>query len=115
MYLNELRTGDHAEILKIEGRGVIRQRLLDMGLVPGVCLHLLRVAPLGDPIELSVRGFLLSLRKEEAAHIMVKEVPMGVGPCRHRPGRGFGWGRGRGRGHGPGRGWRFWLRHGRPR
>lgn len=73
-HLNELKDGDHAEIIKIEGAGEIRQRLLEMGLVKGVRLQLLRVAPLGDPIEIKIHNFLLSLRKEEAAQVVVKKL-----------------------------------------
>ncbi|MBU0580787.1 MAG: ferrous iron transport protein A [Candidatus Margulisbacteria bacterium] len=101
--LNELKEGDHAEIIKIEGVGEIRQRLLEMGLIPGVHLYLIRVAPLGDPIEISVHGFYLSLRKEEAALVKVEKCPMHR-KCRRRGGGGWhqgkGYGFGRGRRHG---------------
>ncbi len=51
--------------------GDLPARLLEMGLVPGTAVEVVRLAPLGDPMELKVRGFLLSVRKEEAAHVVV--------------------------------------------
>lgn len=71
--LNELNIGDFAEVLSIEGSGDLRFRLLEMGVVRGTALSLVRVAPLGDPLVISVQGFQLSLRKEEAALILVKK------------------------------------------
>lgn len=72
--LNELNIGDSAEVLSIEGSSDLRFRLLEMGIVRGTPLSLVRVAPLGDPLVISVQGFQLSLRKEEAALILVKKV-----------------------------------------
>jgi len=72
--LSELKKGDKGKIIKIGGKGAIHRRLLDMGLVAGSEVELQRVAPLGDPIEIKVKGYNLSLRKEEAASIEV-EVP----------------------------------------
>lgn len=53
-------------------RGALPARLLEMGLVPGTTVEVIRLAPLGDPMELKVRGFLLSVGKEEAAHVVVQ-------------------------------------------
>ena len=72
--LNELRKGEKGRIVKIAGKGNIHRRLLDMGLVSGTDIQLQRVAPLGDPIEIKVRGYSLSLRKEEAASIQVEVI-----------------------------------------
>lgn len=74
MRLSEMHIGDIGEIKKITATGEIRRRLLDMGLVSGTRFRVLRVAPLGDPIEIYVKGFLLSLRKEEAYDIVVDEL-----------------------------------------
>ena len=70
--LSELKRGEKGRIVKIGGTGSIRRRLLDMGLVSGSDIEMERVAPLGDPIEIKVKGYNLSLRKEEAATIQVE-------------------------------------------
>lgn len=70
--LSELKRGDKGRIVEIGGTGGIRRRLLDMGLVSGSDIEMERVAPLGDPIEIKVKGYNLSLRKEEAANIRVE-------------------------------------------
>lgn len=71
MLLSEMKVGDKGEILSVQAKGEIRRRILDMGLISGVKFKVVRVAPLGDPIEIRLRGFHLSLRKEEAATISV--------------------------------------------
>lgn len=70
--LSELKKGEKGRVVKIGGSGSIHRRLLDMGLVPGSDIEMQRVAPLGDPIEIKVKGYNLSLRKEEAASIQVE-------------------------------------------
>jgi Fe2+ transport system protein FeoA len=70
--LSELKKGDKARIVKIGGKGPIRRRLLDMGMVAGSEVELQRVAPLGDPVEVKVKGYNLTLRKEEAATVEVE-------------------------------------------
>jgi len=72
--LNHIRVGDVVEVTKMGAKGDVRFRLLDMGLVRGVELKVIRVAPLGDPIEILINGFNLSLRKNEAENIEVKVV-----------------------------------------
>ena len=72
MTLNELRTGASGIITAVGGEGVLRRRLLDMGLIPKTALRVEKIAPLGDPIELRVRGYALSLRKEDARNIEVE-------------------------------------------
>ena len=79
------------KVLAVNAGGAVRQRMLDMGLVPGVNLAVVRYAPLGDPIEIRIRHFLMSLRKEEAQDVMVLDL----GPVPHRgrmmgPKHGFG-------------------------
>ena len=70
--LMELSPGEKGEITKVKGSGQIKQRILAMGIVPGTSLEVERVAPLGDPIEVKVKGYHLSLRKEEAKKIYVE-------------------------------------------
>ena len=74
MTLNELKTGSSGIISAVGGDGPLRCRLLDMGLIPHTRVTLQKVAPMGDPIEIRVRGYELSLRKEEAQKIEVKEA-----------------------------------------
>ena len=73
MTLRELKIGESAVITAVGGEGALRQHFLDMGLLPGVEVKLLKFAPMGDPMELLVRGYTLSLRLEEAAQITVKK------------------------------------------
>ena len=67
-----LKPGEKGVITKVGGTGQIRRRILDMGLVKGVEIQIERIAPLGDPVEVFVRGYHLSLRKKEAADIDVE-------------------------------------------
>ena len=68
----ELPLGQDAVITAVGGEGALRCRLLDMGLIPKTTVRVEKVAPLGDPIELRVRGYALSLRKEDARNIEVE-------------------------------------------
>jgi Fe2+ transport system protein FeoA len=61
-------------VLSIGTQGTLRQRILDMGITPRVVVQLIKVAPLGDPLELTVRGYQLSLRKQEASLIEVEII-----------------------------------------
>ncbi|MGD9116654.1 MAG: ferrous iron transport protein A [Dehalococcoidia bacterium] len=70
--LNELKKGERGRVVKISGSGGVHQRLMDMGLVAGSEVEMQQVAPLGDPIEIKVKGYNLSLRKAEAAGITVE-------------------------------------------
>ena len=74
-YLSEMKPNEKGTILKVGAGGAIRRRILDMGVVAGSEVEVERVAPLGDPIELKIKGYHLSLRKEEAARIQI-EVEM---------------------------------------
>ncbi|MDR1996744.1 MAG: ferrous iron transport protein A [Candidatus Margulisbacteria bacterium] len=74
MPLTKLTSGQKAKIIRVAGAQTITSRLIDMGLVKGVKIELIRKAPLGDPIEIKVRNFLLSLRKEEAETITVEQL-----------------------------------------
>lgn len=71
MRLNEVKAGSSARVVKIYGEGALRQRILDMGLTKNAEIKVLKMAPFGDPIEITVRGFQLSLRKAEAASVEV--------------------------------------------
>lgn len=70
--LSELKKGDRGRVVKISGGGSVPQRLMDMGLIAGSEVEMQQVAPLGDPIEIRVKGYNLSLRKSEAASITVE-------------------------------------------
>lgn len=70
--LKDLKPGERAKVLKLRGEGPIKRRLLDMGLVPGEEIEMVKVAPLGDPVDIRVKGYHLSLRKEEAESVMVE-------------------------------------------
>ena len=73
MTLNELKIGDSAAITAVGGEGALRCRLLDMGLTPRSLVTLRKVAPMGDPIEIHVRGYELTLRVEDARQITVEK------------------------------------------
>ena len=73
MTLNELPVGKAAVITKGGGAGALRCRLLDMGLIPKTKIVITKVAPMGDPIELRLRGYTLTIRIEDAKNIEVKE------------------------------------------
>ena len=73
MTLNELKIGDSAAITAVGGEGALRCRLLDMGLTPRTVVTLRKVAPMGDPIEIHVRGYELTLRVEDARQIIVEK------------------------------------------
>lgn len=70
--LSELAVGESGKIVSVKGEGAIRRRLFDMGVTPGAEVMLRKRAPLGDPIELSIRGYELTLRKTEAACVSVE-------------------------------------------
>lgn len=69
--LNELKPGEEGIIKVVGGQGALRRRLLDMGLTPKTMIKVNKVAPMGDPMELNLRGYMLTLRLEDAAKIEV--------------------------------------------
>ncbi|MDT4762470.1 ferrous iron transport protein A [Sphaerochaeta sp. PS] len=73
MTLGDLRPGEKAKVVSIGTTGAMRQRILDMGVTPNVQVQLIKIAPLGDPVEITVRGYQLSLRKSEASLIVVEK------------------------------------------
>ena len=70
--LKDIRIGSTAQVVKLHGEGAVRRRIMDMGLTKGVEIYVRKVAPLGDPIEITVRGYELSLRGSDAEKIEVK-------------------------------------------
>ena len=74
MTLKEVRVGDTVRVTQIGGEGALRCRLLDMGLIPRTWVTLQKVAPMGDPIEIRVRGYELTLRVDDAKKIEIEEV-----------------------------------------
>ena len=73
MTLDQLKVSQEGTITAVGGQGALRRRLLDMGLTPGTRIMVRKVAPLGDPIELYLRGYELTLRQEDARSISVEE------------------------------------------
>ena len=69
--LRQAKIGDTVKVVKLHGEGAVKRRIMDMGLTKGVEVHIRKVAPLGDPIEITVRGYELSLRKADAEMIEV--------------------------------------------
>jgi len=72
--LAELKSKEKGRVVRIAAKAHLRRKLLDMGVLPGVVIGVVRHAPLGDPVEISVKGYHLSLRKSEAAHISVERL-----------------------------------------
>ncbi len=70
--LREVRPGETVRILKINGEGALRRRIMDMGITRGTELYVRKVAPLGDPVEVTVRGYELSIRRGDAQSIEVE-------------------------------------------
>ena len=69
--LNEVKTGETVSVSKLTGESAVKRRLMDMGITRGTSIFLRKLAPLGDPVEVTVRGYELSLRKSEASLIQV--------------------------------------------
>ena len=76
MTLAQIKPGHGGVIATVEGEGALRRHLLDMGLTPGTKVMVRKVAPMGDQMELFLRGYALSLRKDEAAQITMREESM---------------------------------------
>ena len=70
--LSELKVGERGRISKVGGSGQVHRRILDMGVIPPATVEVERIAPLGDPIWIRLRGYQLSLRKEEASNVYVE-------------------------------------------
>lgn len=72
MTLSDVKIGESVKVKALKGEGPVRRRIMDMGITKGVEINLRKVAPLGDPIEVNVRGYELTLRKSEAENIEVE-------------------------------------------
>lgn len=72
MTINDLKTGQSGVIAQVGGEGALRLRFLDMGLIPGTKVTLQKVAPMGDPIQIQIRGYELTIRREDAQKITLK-------------------------------------------
>ena len=72
--LKDIRVGDTVSVKKLHGEGAVKRRIMDMGITKGVEVYVRKVAPLGDPVEINVRGYELSLGKDEAKTIEVRRV-----------------------------------------
>lgn len=72
MTLKDVKIGKTAKVVKIQGEGAVKRRIMDMGITKGVEIYVRKAAPFGDPIEITVRGYELSLRKADAEMIMVE-------------------------------------------
>ena len=64
--LKEIESGNTVKVIKLDGKGPVKRRIMDMGITKGVDIYVRKVAPLGDPVEVTVRGYELSLRKADA-------------------------------------------------
>ena len=73
MTLRDLKPGESGTVISIGEKGPMRRRIMDMGVTPGTIIKVVKVAPLGDPIEVNVRGYELSLRKDEAQRIIIEK------------------------------------------
>lgn len=71
--LKDVKVGESAKVLQLHGEGALKRRIMDMGITKGVIIKVNKLAPLGDPMELTVRGYELSLRKADAELIEVEE------------------------------------------
>ena len=72
--LRQARIGQTVKVVKLHGAGAVKRRIMDMGITRGVEVYVRKVAPLGDPIEVTVRGYELSLRKADAEMIEIKDM-----------------------------------------
>ena len=70
--LKEVKVGDTVKVVKLHGEGAVKRRIMDLGITRGVEIYVRKVAPLGDPVEINVRGYELSIRKADADMIEVE-------------------------------------------
>ena len=70
--LRDARIGDTVKVVKLHGEGAVKRRIMDMGITKGVEIYIRKVAPLGDPVEINVRGYELSLRKADAEMVEIQ-------------------------------------------
>ena len=72
--LSEAPLGKRLEVVRVEGSGLVKRRMMDLGLLPGTIIKVVGKAPLGDPLDVEVKGFNLSIRRREAFNIVVRVV-----------------------------------------
>ena len=70
--LKEVKVGQTVKVVKLHGEGAVKRRIMDMGITKGVEIYVRKVAPLGDPVEVTVRGYELSLRKADAEMVVIE-------------------------------------------
>ena len=70
--LRDVKVGETVKVVKIHGEGAVKRRIMDMGITKGTEIHIRKVAPLGDPVEITVRGYELSLRKADSEMIEIE-------------------------------------------
>lgn len=70
--LKQAKVGETVTVVKLHGEGAVKRRIMDMGITKGVTVYVRKVAPLGDPVEVNVRGYELSIRKDEAEKVEVE-------------------------------------------
>ena len=75
--LKDVKVGESATVARLTGVGALKRRIMDMGLTKGTRVYVRKVAPLGDPLELTVRGYELSIRRDEAASVEITNVAQG--------------------------------------
>ena len=71
--LKEVKVGETVKVVKLSGEGAVKRRIMDMGITKGVEIYVRKVAPLGDPVEVTVRGYELSLRKADAEMVIIED------------------------------------------
>ena len=74
MTLAELEKGESRTVLSVRGENMITRRLMEMGVIPGVAVRMVKSAPFGDPLEINVRGYSLALRRSEAESVEIEQV-----------------------------------------
>ena len=74
MTLADLAKGESRKVLAVNGEDVITRRLMEMGVIPGVAVRMIKSAPFGDPLEINVRGYSLALRRNEAESVVLEKV-----------------------------------------
>lgn len=72
--LSDIKIGQKVTVLKVNGNGALKRRIMDMGVTKGTEVFITKTAPLGDPLEINVRGYKLTIRKDDAKTILVKET-----------------------------------------
>ena len=77
--LKQAKVGETVKVVKLTGQGAVKRRIMDMGITKGVEIFIRKVAPLGDPVEVTVRGYELSLRKDDASMIEVEYIFLTIG------------------------------------